>query len=170
MKHRCATLPFHIVRSLVKRNGIVLNNFGNVLLKRTVQLATCNLHVFKDFQNVLYMYMYVYGCGFFFLSGSNGWYVTPNLGNEDHFQWILTEEFGHDLHHHLYHLRHAILTTRAYQWNSSHPWTNFKWPMPHLPLQRLKHHLQLVQRQGTTLFKGGRDGNNCGGANGRYTI
>ena len=31
MKRRCTTLPFHIVRSLVKRNGIVLNNFGHLL-------------------------------------------------------------------------------------------------------------------------------------------
>ena len=36
MKRRCATLPFHIVRSVVKRNGIVLNDFGNVFLTRTV--------------------------------------------------------------------------------------------------------------------------------------
>ena len=36
MKRHCATLPFLIVRSLVKRNGIVLNDFGNVFLTRTV--------------------------------------------------------------------------------------------------------------------------------------
>ena len=38
-KRRCATLPFYIVRSVVKRNGIVLNDIGNVFLTRTVYSA-----------------------------------------------------------------------------------------------------------------------------------
>ena len=36
MKHRCITLPFHIVHSVVKQNGIVLNNIGNIFWMRTV--------------------------------------------------------------------------------------------------------------------------------------
>ena len=39
MKRRCATFPFHIVRSLVERNGIVLNDIGNVFLTRTVSVT-----------------------------------------------------------------------------------------------------------------------------------
>ena len=32
MKRHCETLPFHIMHTLVKRNGIVLNDFGKVFL------------------------------------------------------------------------------------------------------------------------------------------
>ena len=42
MEHRCGTLPFHIVCSIVKRNGIVFNDFGNVFLMRTVHVATAS--------------------------------------------------------------------------------------------------------------------------------
>ena len=39
MKQHCATLPFHIVRSLVERNDIVLNDIGNFFFTHTVYLS-----------------------------------------------------------------------------------------------------------------------------------